>query len=191
MSQRRPTETRSRTLLRYLSDAIHDTRLDIGTFTLSLVEQYNGLVPDHQRDFRFQDTGQLHRDLAADTKKVQRFITGTVRIPSDLEEAWVAALPEPFESRLRVELAHRYGHLGVSLDDPTSRASSMAAPAHLMREAGECCTLLADMLADGELNGNDAPLKHTAISKLRQVRAIAVAVEHAIERDVPDAEGVA
>lgn len=150
------------------------------------VDLYHERTPLEARHVPFVPVGRsnAYEALRANTVHVRRFLgmsQPTTRLPCELEEALVLALPQPFQRECMRELARRVGLLAAREPDPD--ASVLAGPADLMRECAETITALAPALADGQFTAEDAPALRAALAKLADVHSAA----HSLMAQIQDA----
>lgn len=166
----------------------------IETLATRAVELYHARTPARARHVPFQALDANPYDaLRANALHVRRFLgmgTPTTRLPAELEEALVLALPQPFQRECLRELAARVGLLAAR--EPQPGDCALTAPADLMRECAETITALAPALADGRFTAEDAPALRAALACLADVHGAAHSlmsqIQHALN-PVPVREG--
>ena len=152
-------EPRSAVVLRHTREAMRtDTRMCIRKFASRVAEHYISTVDEHDREIQFHVGTTL--DTACDAEKanaqlIGRFLNGTVRLPADLEEAWVHALPEPHRLECARELARRYGFLGAVIPDESD--TPVSSVGDLAIRFGAAMQTLGPILADGRIDHDDCP----------------------------------
>lgn len=174
-------ETRAAAIIAATQDYLDQTSATLPGFAQQVAEEYRRRVPAHARGIEFHAGGDPVAAIGANRQLVRRMLTGEVRLPAELEEAWVAALPERWRARLVAELAARYGLLAVPIPGEGPRHGDLA---RLFREAGEAGQICARMLADGDFGPEDAPLFGDAIREIDDVIAAAVALKAQIRARV-------
>lgn len=158
-------EPRSAVVIEHTRLAFRHTSLDETQLTADIVEHYLEHVDPRWRTVRFHLGGDVFKDMRANCQIIRRFKTGDVRFPSDIEESWIAALPQPYRADLRTALLRRIGRLNVVM--PHKGLKGMTADTgHLCKEVGDTLTALAPVLSDGKINGDDLPHAQTAIREL-------------------------
>lgn len=139
------------------------------------VEIYQQRTPLHARGVEFQPLGRdPYTALRANALHVRRFLgmsSPNVRLPAELEEALVLALPEAFKRECLKELAARYGLLASRAPHPDGRAWD--GPADLMRECAEALSALAPALVDGKIGQEDAAELRACMRHLDDVHSAA------------------
>jgi hypothetical protein len=135
------------------------------------VELYESRTPLHARRLSFQPLrGDLYTALRANALHVRRFLglsEPATRMPVELEEALVLALPEPFRGECQRELADRVGLLAAKVPEPSGDPTLPAA--ELMRETARVITALAPALRDGRITAEDMPAVIDALGALADV----------------------
>jgi hypothetical protein len=151
---------RSQLIIERTKAAIHNTGLNVLKFASRVADRYMETIAplDRVRDF-YAASGtvkSLARAEKLNGQIIDRYIKGAVKFPTDLEEAWVDSLPEPFRGDLIRELAGRYGLLGARQADLTP-SQHLACLADVLTDAGRIATALAPIFADGRITAEDAP----------------------------------
>lgn len=149
-------EPRSATILRHTRQAILDRRLVVTAFANEVVDRYLATHELHQRVVKFRepagDVDTMCDAMKHNAQVVDRYIKQVIKaFPSDLEEAWTAALPQPYRLACERELVRRRGFLGAKLK--TEEDGAGACIADVMREFGEMVASSSDALRDGAFDG--------------------------------------
>ena len=146
------------------------------SYATAVAEHYNASVPLAARHIDFHGTRDVYADARANAQLVARFLNGTTRMPVELEESLVLALPRPYRDELQRELAARLGLLAAPL--PTDdHARDLVSVADLMKETGEFLLAIAPALADGKIDSADLPHALRALSEVRDVLGRCVSIE--------------
>jgi hypothetical protein len=166
-------EPRSATVGRIVLDALRHSGLTEQSYAASVVELYHRRVALHERSVPFHagtTAEQLAEAQRANAQILRRMFAGAVRLPADMEEAVVLALPQPYQRHCLAELAARYGLLAVPEPtiDPLQQHATLA---DLCREFAEAVERVAPMLSDGRIDAGDRHLAGPAIRELRDVLA--------------------
>ncbi|UHQ21916.1 hypothetical protein LVB77_14705 [Lysobacter sp. 5GHs7-4] len=165
-------EPRSRTVLRHTRTAIRDGRLKPLPFSERVADRYLAEVDPEDRTVNLREQGSTV-ETALKAKRhnhqvIDRLIQGVVKgFPMDLEEAWIAELPQPYQAQCVRDLAARRGH--VAIVDPranTAPAQQAGELSDLAREFGECMVKLAPIYADGKVDADDIPHIAAAVTEL-------------------------
>ena len=97
------TEPRSETLARHVREALNtDGRLTERSYAERVMELYHAAVPLHLRrvPFELATTGDaVERAQRSNAQTIHRFLSGETRMPVDIEEAMIDALPDPIRER--------------------------------------------------------------------------------------------
>lgn len=143
------------------------------TYAQNVAETYNARVRPEHREIDFKADGDPIKCIEANAQKVARYFDPAVnaRLPVDLEEACVLALPEPFRGRCLADLAARYGLLAVPI--PTGESADARKVAQMMTECGEAVTELVPCIEDGAIGPEDGPRLHAAARQLLELMAAA------------------
>lgn len=166
-------EPRSATIGRVVLDALRHSGLTEQAYAARVVDLYHQRVALHERTVEFHagtTAGQVIEAQRANAQLLRRMLNGAVRLPADLEESLVLALPPPYQRHLLSELAARYGLLAVA-EPSRTEAGQHATLANLCREFGEAVERVAPMLADGRIDASDRNLAGPAVRELRDVLA--------------------
>ncbi|MCG5538976.1 hypothetical protein [Halorhodospira sp. 9622] len=175
---------RSEVIYRYIREAIARGVMTQESYADEVRMQFERLVPQPMRCLHFHDpeaSASPSRALATNRKHVFRWFDpeATARMPVDLEEAVVEALPEPERTECRRELGWRLGLWG-SIRRPLDASGDYCCLGDLAREFGQLSTVAGQMLANGgELGPQDA----ADLPELqRQARVLQANIQALIER---------
>lgn len=107
------------------------------------------------------------RDAGKWLKRVERWLSGDVELPSWVEEAWVQALLPEFKESCLNELAARHGLIAArAMSDDACPVSALA---QLITRMGLAVGTASEVLADGKIDAADLPLLPDLIDRLRSV----------------------
>ncbi len=168
--------TRTQTILSHVHDALRNTRLTERAFADAVVDVYHERTALHDRTVEFHAGATVDAVEAAQRANAQifkRMVEGHVRLPADIEEAVVLALPEPYRRSCIAALADRMELLPIPKPSPQSRAQ-LATAADLLTECGDTLQRLAPMFDDGVIDFRDRPHAPAALRELDQLIAAAV-----------------
>mgnify|MGYP003149094170 CR=1 FL=1 len=164
---------RADVLLHYLSRAEEETGLDERAFAVSLAEAYERLTPESARKIALSapsspiyDEYADQRGAVAERLRRYRRVNNPQPIPADLEEAWVAALPEPYSGNASRVLARRYGYIAAARPESVrslTDAEMIPATLHTVGDAVKC---LGEMYADGRVDHGDRDKTPRAIETI-------------------------
>lgn len=184
---REPHDTRAAVVFRHTWAALRSSALCERKLAARIAEAYIARVPLADRVVAFHagtTTDDLLRAEKANAQLFGRFLRGVVKLPADLEEAWVQALPEPHREECARELVRRYGFLPARA--PTSGAGPVATLGVLLREFGETVGALEPIVADGRVDGADAPHLKRALKELNDLQAALVSFQAQLTDALPD-----
>lgn len=173
-------EPRSQTICRATLAALRSTGLTLGQFAANVAEIYQQRVAMHERTVRFHSGGNPYETGRANEQIVARMLSGTVRFPADIEEAWVLALPVPHQGELLAELADRYGLIAAAAP-ATTGPEQQCHVGRLCKETGEAMSKIGDLLADGVIDHRDRAAAGDAVRELRDVIAASTSLIATIE----------
>lgn len=107
-------EPRSITVLRHVQAYLLGTAVSVQSYADDVRCRYQERTPARQQSLRFHTDGDVAEDFKANGQLVGRILDRTVRMPVDIEEALILALPEEEQRRCWVDLAARVGRLSVA-----------------------------------------------------------------------------
>lgn len=152
--------TRDATIRGYVDAAVDQGLTTWDGYVDTLRQIYWRDTPARVRTFEFRDPEtdpEPARAMAANTAKVMDWFNPrrTVRMPVELEEAAVFALPESIRERCQQDLARRLGCYGA-LKRPVDPAGECATESLIGGDYGELLGVVARMKANGgEINRDD------------------------------------
>jgi hypothetical protein len=164
-------EPRSRLIIRRTNEA----RVNVLKFATAVAEHYMAAVAPDDRIMEFHtSSGSMDSALAAQKNNghlVDHILKGVTRFPVDLEESWIAALPDPYRGDLIRELAQRYGLIGAQLPavEPHEHVARIA---DVLRDAGRTAQLVAPMFGTGKLDVRAETAQHIAHALMQIDRSI-------------------
>lgn len=169
-------ETRQGVIAHHINRAIRHGVSTERRIAADVAEHYLRTVPLHLQSVGFHATRDIVADERANTQILHRFIDGTVRMPVEVEESIIFALPQPFRTDLLRELCERVGLLAAPIPGHDGARDDVST-AELMRETGEFLTAMAPVLKDGQIDAHDLPHARRALRELRDVQARCVSIE--------------
>lgn len=172
-------ETRTEVIVRFTEAMLRERRISPETFSQDLLEQYHLRVPSAARIVEFKTDGDPFRRAGTNAQRLRRYMQGDVNFPADLEEAWVEALPDPYRSDCKRELARRYGFLDVPLPDISGISDAVT----LGRLTGEFAKLLQDMAPIVQNGGHSAQQLVAARAEVDQLIASAEGLAALLQRE--------
>ena len=173
--------TRLDALIFYRDRAIRETRFTAVDFAVAIAQAYHRLVPEHARSIELSppDESGAHAVYAKGVERlrtqIKRYVSGSLHLPVELEEAWVTALPEPYAGECRAVLARRYGFLGA-LSPEAAPCTDGEAVGRVMTQTGQCLTGLSQALADGVIDANDLRRDPTLMDRILDAQAALASV---------------
>lgn len=175
-------EARSHTLAHFVRLALRsgDTELEFADRVASTYRERTALA---ERVIEFHagtTTDQIIEAKRANAQLLRRMLAGEVRLPVDLEESIVLAMPAAVQRRCLAELCDRLDLLAVPKprDDAAGQARLLS---DLCREFGEAVERIAPMLHDGGIDAGDRAQAPAALRELNDVIAAAIALRAQIE----------
>lgn len=126
-------------------------------------------VPDFGELAQGNDTTSFLRASGAWLRRVGRWLSGEVDLPSWLEESWVDALEGDFKDCCINELAHRHGLTGARELD--GDGNPLGAFGQLVARLGNTVALGSEILADGRIDLEDLDKLPAFVDRLRSVEA--------------------
>lgn len=183
--------TRDQVLVAHAAEMIARTSMSQDKFAQGLSLALHQLMPAHCADKHIPDFDHLAagNDVAlfikasgSWLKRVQRWISGEVDLPSWIEEAWVLALDAEYQDRCLNELASRHGLVGARSVE--SEASPVGAFGQLVGRLGQAVELGSEILADGKIDAADVPQLPQFIEKLLAVESRACELRRTAENQL-------
>jgi len=181
-------EPRSETIIRHVTQFMMAEKVSEATFANNVKDIYHGRVTNEKaRVVRFHEDGDAFEDMKANAQLLFRMMkpAATSRLPVDLEEPIVLALPEERQRNLKAELAARYDLLAAPIphNDPEHNVFSLAL---LLKTTGGTIEALAPVIADGVIDDNDLPHAKKALKEINKSLAELVSWQQAITEVLPD-----
>lgn len=188
---RQLSTTRDQVLVAHAAEMIARTSMSQDKFAQALAAQLHALVPGKAADAGVPDFDALAagNDVAAFLKgsgswlkRVQRWLSGDIDLPSWVEEAWVLALDADYRERCTNELASRHGLVGAR--ELGGDSSPLPAFGMLIARLGQAVELGGEVLADGQIDHNDLHLLPAFIEKLLAVESRACELRRVAENEL-------
>lgn len=145
-------EPRSQVIFRHTLAAFRSTSFTQMQLAVAVADAYQARVAPHDRIVEFHagtTVDTIERAKKANLQIIDRYMKGTVKLPADLEEAWVACLPEAHRLDCERELAQRYGLLGARCPDGNT-TSQMLCASQVAIEFGQLLQQFA-FVSDGQV----------------------------------------
>ncbi len=170
--------SRDQVLVAHAADMIARTGFSQDHFAQALSEHLHKLVPakaiakdvpDFQLLAKGNDSEPFLRASGAWLRRVGRWLSGEVDLPTWIEEAWVEALEDDFQERCINELASRHGLSGARA--LAGDANPVGVFGQLVARMGRTVTLGSDILADGRIDAQDLEKLPEFVESLRSAEA--------------------
>ncbi|CRM57613.1 hypothetical protein [Pseudomonas sp. 37 R 15] len=126
-------------------------------------------VPDFAVLVLGNDTTSFLRASGAWLRRVGRWLSGEVDLPSWVEESWVEALEGEFRDCCVNELASRHGLTGARELD--GQGSPLGVFGQLVSRLGNTVALGSEILADGRIDREDLDKLPEFVDRLRSAEA--------------------
>lgn len=191
-SNTRHAASRDQVLVAYAAEMIARTSCSQEKFAQALSAQLQGVLPAqklidaHVPDFAAlaasNDTHSFLKASSSWLKRVQRWLSLEVDMPSWLEEAWVLALEPEYRERCVNELAARYGLAGARAMQ--SDACAATAFGQLIARLGLAVEAGSEVLADGKIDAADVPHLPEFVDRLLAVEGRACELRRAAENEL-------
>lgn len=176
-------ETRSLTLRRHVEEFLRKTATSWESFTADVVGAYHKRVKPELREIEFRTEGDAWKSMRANAQIFKRMVHEDVRLPADIEEAIVFALPDAEQEALLCELAARYGLLAVPMaKDAASRHDGFQLLTQFIRKAGQGTHALTQIFDDGDITAADEQHIPEAIRALQEWEAAAADARCRLQR---------
>ncbi|CAI8959815.1 hypothetical protein [Pseudomonas soli] len=126
-------------------------------------------VPDFHALAQGNDTDAFLKASGAWLRRVSRWLSGEVDLPSWIEEAWVQALEDEYQDRCLNELASRHGLSGARA--LRGDANPVGVFGQLVARLGSTVSLGSEILADGRIDAQDLAKLPEFVERLRSAEA--------------------
>lgn len=170
--------SRDQVLVAHAADMIARTGFSQDQFAQALSCQLHDLVPakavtkdvpDFELLAQGNDTQAFLKSSGAWLRRVGRWLSGEVDLPSWIEEAWVHALEGDYQDRCLNELASRHGLTGARA--LSGDANPVGVFGQLVARMGTTVALGSEILADGRIDAQDLDKLPEFIERLRSAEA--------------------
>lgn len=163
----------------FTTQAIRNSHHTDASFAAEVAERYMDMVAPNERTTTFHvgtDADSIVKAGQRNAKLVERFRDGTTKLPADLVEAWVTALPEPYSLDCRRELSRRHGFIGARIPEGTAEAQLLCS-GRVMVEFGEAMQAMAMLQAGVPDNGASVSRLHRALKEFEDLVSEAVTMK--------------
>ncbi len=150
----------------FTEQMLRDTGSNRRSFAMAVADMYLNRLAEDDREVPFRITrgGDCDADKKHNGQILGRYLDGVVKtLPSNLEDAWVLSLPEPYRSNCERELGRRRGFLPIRLD-AIEESCDTAGVGQLMTDFGELVAALSPAVADGVIDEKDRPYARRIIN---------------------------
>lgn len=170
--------SRDQVLVAHALDMIARTGFSQDHFAQALSSQLHDLVPTKATakdvpDFELlaqgNDSDAFLKASGAWLRRVGRWLSGEVDLPSWIEEAWVQALEDDYQDRCLNELASRHGLTGARA--LRGDANPVGVFGQLVARMGSTVALGSEILADGQIDAQDLAKLPEFVERLRSAEA--------------------
>lgn len=170
--------SRDQVLVAHAADMIARTGFSQDHFAQALSSHLHDLVPakaiakdvpDFHALAQGNDTETFLKVSGAWLRRVGRWLSGEVDLPSWVEEAWVQALEDDYQDRCLNELASRHGLTGARA--LSGDANPIGVFGQLVARLGSTVSLGSEILEDGRIDAHDLSKLPDFVERLRSVEA--------------------
>ncbi|HGM5587093.1 TPA: hypothetical protein ACKP2Y_003458 [Pseudomonas putida] len=170
--------SRDQVLVAHALDMIARTGFSQDHFAQALSSQLHDLVPtkaiakdvpDFELLAQGNDSDTFLKASGAWLRRVGRWLSGEVDLPSWIEEAWVQALEDDYQDRCLNELASRHGLTGARA--LRGDANPVGVFGQLVARMGSTVALGSEILADGRIDAQDLAKLPEFVERLRSAEA--------------------
>lgn len=166
-------EPRSAVVFHHTTIAIRNSPHTDESLAQAIAEQYMADVAVGERIVTFYegtDAESAKRAFTNNAQLIKRIRMGKVKMPVDLEESWVRALPAEQSEACARELAKRYGFTAAKRPKLDADSGVMCVAAMAV-EFGQAVAAVTSVHADGAVRANDLPDLRKAREELDQLLA--------------------
>ncbi|UBM24218.1 hypothetical protein K8374_17840 [Pseudomonas sp. p1(2021b)] len=170
--------SRDQVLVAHAADMIARTGFSQDHFAQALSSHLHDLVPakaiakdvpDFHALAQGNDTDAFLKASGAWLRRVGRWLSGEVDLPSWIEEAWVQALEGDYQEHCLNELASRHGLTGARA--LRGDANPVGVFGQLVARLGSTVALGSEILADGRIDDHDRAKLPDFVERLRSAEA--------------------
>lgn len=168
-------EPRMAVVFRWHITCIHETAASEVSMAAEVAELYLSTTPAPLRVVPFRpmvgSTDEMLDAKQHNRQVYRRMIHNeTKRVPADIEDALVLALPDVYRQRCERDLAARRGLLAVRRM-PSHVGGQMVSAGEMTKEFGELMIAAAPMMLDGDINKADQAVLKQVIAEADDVLA--------------------
>lgn len=184
---------RAAVIFEFTTQAIRNSHHTDASFAAEVAERYMALVAPNERTTTFHvgtDADSIEKAGKRNAKLIERFRDGTTKLPADLEEAWVEALPEPYRTDCARALARRYGFIGARVPSDVV-ASQMLCTARVAIEFGHALQAIAEINANGRVDVDDLQRVRRALKECEDLAGEAFTMKATLRQTLEQLESKA
>lgn len=183
-------ETRNEVIARFVDGYIRTSAVSWETYSQAVADHYAAHVPLEKRSIKFHAGGDGYKDMRANGQIIKRIVHDEVRMPVEIEESLVEALPGEHKRNCKTALAQRFGLLAARIPDPDHQAD-VRSISDLLRETADVVDAVAPMLADGVIDKRDAMLAKQALQEINDADAVLATLRRQITDILPGTDKIA
>lgn len=189
--------SRDQVLVAHAADMIARTGFSQDDFAQTLSVQLHCLVPEKAiaKDVpafnllaQGNDTIAFLKASGAWLRRVGRWLSGEVDLPTWIEESWVLSLDEDHQERCINELASRHGLTGAR--ELNGDGNPVGVFGQLVTRLGATVQLGSEILADGQIDSADLEKLPEFVDRLRAVEARCSELRARAQNVIDDRPGV-
>ncbi|OSR69470.1 hypothetical protein [Pseudomonas syringae] len=189
--------SRDQVLVAHAADMIARTGFSQDDFAQTLSVQLHCLVPEKAiakdvPDFNLlaqgNDTVAFLKASGAWLRRVGRWLSGEVDLPSWIEESWVLSLDGDHQERCINELASRHGLTGAR--ELNGDGNPVGVFGQLVTRLGATVQLGSEILEDGQIDSADLEKLPEFVDRLRAVEARCSELRSRAQNVIDDRPGV-
>ncbi|KPB91383.1 hypothetical protein ALQ72_03594 [Pseudomonas syringae pv. maculicola] len=189
--------SRDQVLVAHAADMIARTGFSQDDFAQTLSVQLHCLVPEKAiaKDVpafnllaQGNDTVAFLKASGAWLRRVGRWLSGEVDLPTWIEESWVLSLDEDHQERCINELASRHGLTGAR--ELNGDGNPVGVFGQLVTRLGATVQLGSEILADGQIDSADLEKLPEFVDRLRAVEARCSELRARAQNVIDDRPGV-
>ncbi|MCD7096914.1 hypothetical protein [Stenotrophomonas sp. MMGLT7] len=170
---------RSQVIGTLIQQAVLELRLQWNAYAAAVVEHYHDTVAmeDCIVEFHVACTSDQHEHATRmNTQTVRRLLSGEIRMPVDIEDSLIAALPPAAGERVARVLLERNGLL-FARQPAGGAGGAFVGPCDLMRHVADVIQPLAQALADGAIEPHELPLCRLAAQELEKLMGVCITLQ--------------
>lgn len=177
-------------IARHVKRYLYETSAKMEAFGQDVIDHYAAHTPAGQRHIAVHEHDDIIQRRKLNAQTVRRFFDDEDgRIPVELEDSIIFALPEERRAPLIAELCALWGVVPMPAIQAEGGEISPLTLGGMVQELGEAAGPLSAALADGQITSLDHPLLRKALPELRQLAGKTMGAVIAIEQTLAKAGG--